>query len=333
MPMTSCRFTWSSTLRPRTGSKRLTTPTPVYVRAILPKGSQQQSAGDAPIFTGSGIIRFTAPPNPNPEPREASLTIAGHPLTITQEGTDSVVPVIAERGVVNGATFLPGVTPNGWATIAGDFFLDAAREWGGSDFVNGKLPTSLDGVSVMIGGTPAFVEFTSRNQINVLVDDGVTGNVDVTVTTPGGGEGIVGRVFASEVLPEFFRFSPQDQRYIAAVHSDGVFVGPADLFGGTVAMRPAEPGEIVQIYGTGWGATNPPVDPGAVVAAPAPLANQVQILLAGEPAEVTFAGIVGSGLYQFNVEIPALPDSDAYLEGSILGQANRKPAFVAVQSQ
>ncbi|MEO1085717.1 MAG: hypothetical protein AAFY88_15865, partial [Acidobacteriota bacterium] len=181
---------------------------PVFVLAARP----EQSADGDPILEGSGVILFRAQPNPNPEPRQANFTIAGQPLTITQLGTSSTVPSVVSEGVVNGATFRPGITSNGWATLTGDFFLDGARVWGGDDFVDGRLPIDLDGVRVTVGGQPAFVQFTSANQINFLPDAGLEGIVDVQVTTPDGGPGITTQARAFHALPEFFRFSPLDQR-------------------------------------------------------------------------------------------------------------------------
>ena len=50
--------------------------------------------------------------------------------------------------------------------------------------MDGKLPTSLDGVSVNVGSKPAYVYFISPTQINVQAPDVGTGPVPVTVTTP-----------------------------------------------------------------------------------------------------------------------------------------------------
>ena len=187
-------------------------------------------------------------------------------------------------------------------------------------------------MSVMIGGKPAFVQFTNGNQINVLPDAGLEGIAELLVTTPGGGPGIPSQVRVLPVLPEFFRFSPLDQRYIAAVHLDGVFVGPTDLFGGAVPMRPAKPGDVIQVFGTGWGETSPPVDPGMLVMQQAPLEETPVILIDGEPATVWFGGLVGSGLYQFNVIVPEIADGDAFVEGEIQGVRLSKRAFLRVES-
>ena len=50
--------------------------------------------------------------------------------------------------------------------------------------VNGQLPTTLDGVSVSIGGQPAYVRFVSAGQINVVAPNIGAGSVNVTVTNP-----------------------------------------------------------------------------------------------------------------------------------------------------
>ena len=42
------------------------------------------------------------------------------------------------------------------------------------------MPTSLDGVSVTIGGKPAYVSFISPGQLNVLAPDVPAGPITVT---------------------------------------------------------------------------------------------------------------------------------------------------------
>ncbi len=52
--------------------------------------------------------------------------------------------------------------------------------------MDGKLPTSLQGVSVTINGIPAYIDYISPTQINVLApDDATLGPVQVQVTTAG----------------------------------------------------------------------------------------------------------------------------------------------------
>src|SRR5579864_3957142 len=69
--------------------------------------------------------------------------------------TLGVAPVIT--GVVNGASFLPGIAAATWITIQGTGLSVTTRGWGGSDFVNGDLPVELDSVSVKVNGIAAYV--------------------------------------------------------------------------------------------------------------------------------------------------------------------------------
>jgi len=302
----------------------------IVARALGEEGSERSQASPNLLFEGSGAVQVVFEANPNPEPRSAVVTLAGHAINVTQDGTASRRPRIAADGVVDGAAFFPVIAPNGWSSMLGEFFLEGTRVWGGDDFVEGQLPTELDGVRIEVDGVSAAVQFLSNNQINFLpLNAQADGLVDIRVTTPSG-ESVVSRVFLSEVLPEFFRFSPQGLRYVAAVHPDGVFVGPSDLFGGAVATRPARPGDVIQVFGTGWGATDPPTDPANLVAAPVPLADEATIEIGGLPARVLFGGIIGSGLYQFNVETPELDPGDHLVFGSALNKTNSRAVYLTV---
>jgi hypothetical protein len=71
--------------------------------------------------------------------------------------------------------------------------------------------------------------------------------------------------------PAFFLFAPENRRFIAAVHPDGVFVGKPNLFSGAVPTRPAKPGDIILLFGTSFGPTNPPVPAGQLFSGVAPV--------------------------------------------------------------
>jgi uncharacterized protein (TIGR03437 family) len=69
---------------------------------------------------------------------------------------------------------------------------------------------------------------------------------------------------------------------------------------------PAVPGEVIVLYGTGFGPTNPAVD-GLVVSSPTNLAANPVITIGSAAAIVKFAGRSAAGLDQINVTVPALP--------------------------
>jgi uncharacterized protein (TIGR03437 family) len=49
-------------------------------------------------------------------------------------------------------------------------------------------------------------------------------------------------------------------------------------------------------------------------------------------ADVAFAGLVSSGLYQFNVTVPDVPDGDQSVVADIGGFRTQETAFLTVQT-
>jgi hypothetical protein len=66
-------------------------------------------------------------------------------------------PEITE--VANAESESPAIAPNTWVEIKGSNLAPAgdSRIWQGSDFVNGLMPTKLDGVSATVNANAAFV--------------------------------------------------------------------------------------------------------------------------------------------------------------------------------
>jgi uncharacterized protein (TIGR03437 family) len=220
-------------------------------------------------------------------------------------------PVI--NGVVSAASFQPGLASGTWMSIFGTNLSTSTYTWQTSDFVNGLLPTSLQGVSVTINGVAAYVAYISPTQINLLApDDATIGTVQVQVTAARQSSNTLS---APKTLfaPAFFTLG--NGAYVAALHADYSPVGAPG--------QPARPGETILLYGTGFGPTTP--------ATPAPLANPVQIKIGGIAATVAFAGLAGPGLYQFNVTVPSLPTGDAAVLATIGGVTTQTGVSVTIQ--
>jgi uncharacterized protein (TIGR03437 family) len=239
------------------------------------------------------------------------------------------VPVPASRvgSVVNAASFQADISSAGFVSIVGTGFGSSTRGWTAADFSGGNLPLSLDGVSVNINGKSAYVEYISPTQINAIApDDDTIGQVPVQVTTAQGAS-YSGTVLKQKLSPAFFTYSSGTAAYIVAVHTDGTLVGP-----GGASSRPAMPGEVIEIYGTGFGATNPAVPSGRIVAQAAPLVSSATVSIGGATAEVQFAGLVSSGLYQVNVKIPNVGAGDQPVQASVSGFQTLQNVFVSVNS-
>ena len=260
-------------------------------------------------------------------------TASGYAGTITVGVTlntpAAATPVISANGVVSAASYQVGVTPGAWTSIFGQDLAATTHTLDTTDLVDGNLPTTLSGVSVDIGGTAAYVHYVSPTQVNVQAPASSTlGSVEVSLTNSAGSSAAVS-VNQTEMLPAFFTF---DGGYVAAVKLDGTIVtGSASSGDGTVAA--ATLGEVLELYGTGFGPTDPSVPPGEVTQTAAPLTNDITLSIGSVNAEVLFAGLSGAGLYQFNVTVPAsLANGDHEVVASIAGLTSQSNVLLKVQA-
>jgi uncharacterized protein (TIGR03437 family) len=246
-------------------------------------------------------------------------------VTLTVQGT-LAAPAIT--GVANAASYQPSFASATWVAIFGTNLSQNTYSWQASDIVNGALPTSLQGVSVTIDGLPAYISYISPGQINVLApDDPATGPVQVVVTTAQQAS----NSFTAQKVPLAPAFLTFDGTYAAALHLDYSLVGKPGLLAGATTT-PAAPGETIILYGVGFGPTNPPLPTGQTVSTAEPLAGSVQIAIGDVAATAAFAGLAGSGLYQFNVTVPAsLANGDAAVSATIGGVATQTGVAVTVQ--
>jgi uncharacterized protein (TIGR03437 family) len=137
--------------------------------------------------------------------------------------------------------------------------------------------------------------------------------VDVVVTTgcetPGATRSAPESVTVATATPEFLYFvnHADGQNPVAAQNSQtGVYVGPAELGAGFAAARPSD---VVTIFGSGFGPTNPAVAPGATATGPAQIRNStITVTLGGvtlDPKDVLYVGAApGLLISQLNIRIP-----------------------------
>ena len=221
-----------------------------------------------------------------------------------------------------------GIAGNTWLSIYGTDLAPTTRSWQTSDIVNGALPTSLGGVTVSLNGTPAYVYYISPKQIDFLSPRGLGPGPVQVQTTNNGFTSSSAAAQAQLFAPAFFLFGGQ---YVAATHSDNVsLVGPTTLFPNGLAT-PAQPGEEIVMYGTGFGPTNPPAPDGQIVSAPLNLASQVTIWIDNVQAQVVSAVLSGAGVYQFNVIVPPLAlNGDLLVTAQVGGYSSPGSVYVTV---
>ena len=280
------------------------------------------------VISPAGI--YTPPPSlDNP----ATVTITATAFADTTKTASATVnlapasagttPVITE--VANATGEIPSISQNTFIQIKGVNLASKTRVWQASDFVNNQMPTQLDGTSVKINGNSAYVYFISSKQVNVLTPfDPSVGPLQVELSYNGAKAQFT--IPAQKLAPGFFAF---DGVHAAAAHSDGTYIGPADLYPGLTT--PAKPGETVILFGNGFGQTNPTITPGSI--SPSGTLSPLPVIrIGGIQAQVQFAGIVAPGEYQFNVVVPtSVPVGDNALVATYGGFTTQPGVMLTVQ--
>jgi uncharacterized protein (TIGR03118 family) len=224
-------------------------------------------------------------------------------------GSIQAAPSFTTAGVVNAASFSAALAPNTWASILkGGGMSATTRGWLTTDFIGNVLPTQLNGVSVTVNGEPAAVSYVSPTQINFLVPPDVqSGAAQIIVTNNGLASSAVSATMTS-TAPALFTLGAADpttgNSYVAAEHATGAIAGPPSLITG-VTSTPFNAGETMVLFGTGFGATNPAAPVGTVPTVALPVTLLPTVTIGGAPAKVSFGGLTGPGLYQFNVILPS----------------------------
>jgi uncharacterized protein (TIGR03437 family) len=252
----------------------------------------------------------------------------GVTLAITGSAAGTV-PVITGTSTVGG---FPDIAQNDWIEINGTNLAPASvgpngMTWGSApDFALGKMPTQLAGVSVTVNGKPAFVEFVSPTQVNVLSPlDSTIGPVQIVVTN-GGTPSAPFTANKRSAAPSFPLFGTN---YVAATHADYSLLGPTSLGS---AFTPARPGETVLLYAFGFGLPITALLNGSSSqSGTLPVLPSIEI--GGAPALVAFAGVISPGLYQFNVTIPAAAaNGDNIVTCTYAGLSTPAGDLIAVQA-
>lgn len=202
----------------------------------------------------------------------------------------------------------------------------------------GNFPTNLGGVTVTINGKNGYLSLVSPTQINLQApDDTTTGVVAVTVTNMNGSW--TSTVTLGPISPSFLLL---DATHVTGIipRSDGSGTsggGTYDIIGptGTSLGYPtvaAKSGDAVELFGVGFGPTNPVVPAGQAYSGAAPTTNTVQLVIGGATVTPSFAGLSEAGLYQINVTIPVgLASGEVPLVAAVGGVQTQTGVVISLQ--
>ena len=273
-------------------------------------------------------------------------TITGAPayLATTQIGVEGLAPyplptpatpepaTVISAGAFGGAST---VAPGTWVEIYGSNLASTTRQWTNADFSGNNAPTSIDGVQVTIGGQEAFVDYVSPGQVNAQLPSNLgQGSFQLTVTSAGITSAPV-NVTVNATHPGLLAppsFNIGANQYVVAQALDGTYILPAGSIAGTNS-RPARPNETIVIYGIGFGTVSPPMPAGQIVSGSNQLTALLQLWFGSSLAQLSYAGLAPGyvGLYQFNIVVPGVADSDLVpLTFSLDGVAGAQALYTAV---
>jgi hypothetical protein len=92
----------------------------------------------------------------------------------------------------------------------------------------------------------------------------------------------------------------------------------------------AKAGDILSLYGTGFGAANSAPATGAVFSGAYETSSAVTVTIGGLAAQVLWAGLIGPGLYQINVVVPAVAAGDREVVARVSGTNSQSGAMLKV---
>ena len=217
---------------------------------------------------------------------ESALT--PQPLTVSNNASNQAGSIAPGELIVIKGTAL-GPTP------AASFGLNA----------QGGVDPKLAGVRVLFGGVPGTPIYVSATQINVTVPWEIAGQTrsDLVVEYNGNQSAPI-TLRVEDVSPAIYTLNSTGSGQAVALNQNYTFNGPP---GG--ATTPDGRGQVLILYATGGGVTNPPGTTGSVSSTTQlmPLQAKASATVGGQPATVLFAGAAPglvTGVMQLNVQLP-----------------------------
>jgi len=256
---------------------------------------------------GSNAANFSVDENPSTDSRVAWIWVAGQRIPIGQSGV--AAPDLNAGSFVDPWTGTQGIAPGAWVSIYGSHLASTTQQW--SPQPNGKLSTTLGGVTVGIDGIAAPLAFVSPNLINALVPAGVhRGQVSVVVQADGlDSEPIV--VTSRQFLPAIYSVrvtAVPPHYYVTAVDpATGQLVGNAAV--DSRVARAARPGDMIDLYAIGLGPTVPAFPTDTFFNGSYAVASPFTVEFGSATIVPSFAALTAPGLYQVRITIP--PDTPA----------------------
>lgn len=319
--------------------------TPVqFIEHGVPKPSGTWTVTWTPPQTDVGdVFIFVAGNAANGDNNPTGDHIYTAHYTLTAVDASAAKPSISQVNVAAAFNAKAPIASGTWVEIYGTNLSPApARLWSSVDFDGANAPTSLNGVSVTVNGKRAYTDYVSSGQVNAQVPDGVAaGSAQLVVTNAGGASNSV-TVSSAATAPALLAplaWNVNGKQYVVAqfTASPNIYAGPAGLISG-LQFRPAKAGDLITIYGIGFGMVTPDTSPGTVAPQSATLQTKPSFLFGQAAGDVScstgcYAGLApfAVGLYQFNIKVPSGPTGDVPLTVNADGVSTNQMLYITLQ--
>ncbi|MEP7365859.1 MAG: hypothetical protein ABI972_21605 [Acidobacteriota bacterium] len=212
--------------------------------------------------------------------------------------TPGPVTVISYAGYTGTFPVAPGSIASAYGTFTGVPTTSASTV--------SPMPKALAGVSLRVNGVDAPLYFVSAGQINFVVPAATPLDKQTVEVVQGGNVIARGAVKVFDIAPGLAQSDVQNT-------GQGIIQNQDFSINSTAAR--AKRGEIIQIYATGCGATNPAVTDGVPPTALSPAAAAVKAFIDVQEVGVQFAGAHPQfpGICQVNATVPNL----AFISGRV----------------
>ncbi len=239
-------------------------------------------------------------------------------------------PTYTAAGIVNASDYSPGpFAPGSLLTIFGSNLSFNTAGLTGDNTSGGQVPLQLGNISVIIDNAAAPLFYVSPTQINVMIPSNeIAGNIPLQVVR----QGVQGPLVTIALL------SAAPALFVAANR----FALAQDYNAGyalATPAAPAQPGDLLVLYATGLGGTQPTPLVGEIPATAAFIngfaANALQVQLNGkaiDPKTIPYAGLTPgyAGLYQINFYLPGDCPPNPLIQISMGGALSAANVMLAV---
>lgn len=288
---------------------------------LHPGGLAYDAKGNLYVSEGNGRVVWMLPAGAVPPPTGPAPVLGN--LGVFNAASFAVVP--PGLGQPPGPTSREPIAPGEILVLHGICMGPTSALFARFD-ANVVLSKQLAETKVTFDGVAAPLIFVQKGQIELIAPYELAGKRVVTMSVNNHGRSATKQIAVTDSLAGVFTVYGSGLGPAAVSNADGTLNSHAN---------PAGRGELIALYATGLGQTNPPGVDGKVPKGLVTAVAKVSVTIGGQDAQVKFAGDAPGfvGLSQINVIVPqgVTPGSDVPVSLVAAGHVSSQMATIAVK--